>query len=99
MRRNLLVWVAGAVIMGCSSTTEPAKPAVVHTAVIKDISLPARAALMDTVRVGFTFVTPSCDTDFTVESRQTGDGMRFTARSVANNLPCVFDIINVHHAG
>ena len=57
-------------------------------AVITNISVPARAAITDTIKVGFTYVTAPCDTGLTVESRQNFDELRLTARSKHTSLPC-----------
>ncbi len=79
--------MACVVAFACTSATEPVLAGEV--AVITGISVPARAAATDTVRVAFSYVTAACDTGLAVESRQTFNEIRFTARSKHTDLPCL----------
>lgn len=86
-RLRLLTVMACAVTVACSTTTDPVAAGAV--ALITAISAPARAASLDTINVAFAYVTAPCDTGLAVESRQTFDEIRFTARSKHTDLPCI----------
>ena len=88
--------LACVVAAACSSGTEPSSAGEV--AVITGISVPARAAATDTIKVAFSYVTAPCDTALAVESRETLDEIRFTARSKHTELTCI-RIFSSHAVG
>jgi hypothetical protein len=96
-RLGLVGVMACVIAAACSSTTDPVLNGEV--ALIRGITVPARAASGDTIRVAFSYVTAPCDTGLTVESRQTFDEIRFTARSKQTTLPCVATLSGVHPVG
>lgn len=70
----------------CSDGTSP--KSVRHIGQIYRISVPARAASSDSVRVGFFYSTVFCDTGTVLEARPLADSVRFTVTSWSSNRTC-----------
>jgi hypothetical protein len=85
-RRFVIAGMLGVIaLVACNDTTAPLTP---HIATIFQISVPERAAVGDTVRIGFRYYSSGCDTGTVVEAHSTTDGLRFTVRSFSSNRIC-----------
>ena len=99
MRSRLVVAGIVAAAMAaaaCSKSTGPKTRSVQHLGWIGHISVPARAAVTDTVKIVFSYSTQYCDTGTVLQSRTTSDGMRFTVTSWSTDRPCpaVTSVVN-----
>ena len=91
MRSRLVVAGIVAAAMAaaaCSDSTGQKTRSVQHLGWIGHISVPARAAVTDTVKIVFSYSTQYCDTGTVLQSRTTSDGMRFTVTSWSTDRPC-----------
>ena len=86
----LAAGVAVVAIAACTSGTDPVSQGEVQQ--IINITTSAHAASTDTIRIGFAYVIPPCDTGATLEVRDENGsdfaGMRFTARSHPTEAEC-----------
>lgn len=99
MNKRLSVVGVMAVVVACSSTTDPVPQGRVSQ--IVNIVTPARAAEDETLKVSFSYVTSPCDTGAVLEARDANTseiaGLRFTARSYATERACQFSSMAVHN--
>ena len=89
MRTRLVITgmlAAAVAAAACSDSTGP--KSVQHVALIGNISVPARAAVTDTVKILFSYSTNWCDTGAVLQSRTTSEGMRFTVTSWSTDRNC-----------
>jgi hypothetical protein len=89
-RSYVVAGIVGVVAAACTTGTDPVAQGEV--AQIVDITTSAHAASSDTIRIGFAYVIPPCDTGAVLEVRDENGldiaGMRFTARSHPVDAAC-----------
>jgi hypothetical protein len=96
MTRYLIVvgMVGLTALAACKDSTAP-DPSAAYVAPIAQITVPSQAAVGDTVRLDFFYVTAPCDSSV-VEIRQGETALRFTAIAYPTQRPCIMTLNTLH---